>query len=189
MGMKYCGGVFAKVLVAALPLVAATAVSAAPEVRFMGVVADQTCIPQINGSTVGSVFLKTASSSNLQAAGSTSGFNTFTVTVTDCIASTGAAVKVATLFEGHNVTAAGNLGNQATNNAAQNVQIQLLSGPTDGSAPIVLKSGTPVAVDGIVVAAGQSSASYQFGARFISEQGNAKPGQVLGVAEYSVYYP
>lgn len=187
MVMKRSTRVFAKVLVAALPLVAVATSSAAPQVQFHGEIAGQTCVPVINGNTDGNVFLETVATSELEDAGSTAGFTSFTISVSGCALNKTAALKIDTVFEGHNVTPLGNMQNTLTDDAAENVQIQLVGEDDPDGVAIVLNGLTNV--PGLVVAAGQTAASYTYGARYVSETGNAKAGKILTIAEYSLAYP
>ena len=73
----------------------------------------------------------------------------------------------------------------AAANPAGNVAIQLTSDAA-GTAAITLNGPTSVA--GLKLPAGKTSASYDFGARYISENGGATPGPVTSVVEYTLSY-
>jgi len=163
---------------------APAAVFAAPTVTFQGEVSAQTCQAMINGETNSTVLLPTVSASELSAAGATAGLTPFTISLTGCQAPA-AVLNVNTRFLGHSVTAAGNLGNVAASDAAPNVQIQLTT-TAAGTTPVVLNGVT--SVPGLVLEAGATTASHQFGARYISEGGSAGAGAVTAVAEYSLDY-
>jgi len=165
---------------AALPGV----VFAAPTVTFQGEVTDQTCTVSINGETDGVVLLPTVSTAELAGGGDTAGLTPFTITLTGCTAPAGSDLNVTTNFLGHDVTAGGNLGNSAAGGAT-NVAIQLTE-EAAGTTPIVLNGIT--AVDGLVVLEGETTASYEFGAQYISEAGSATAGAVTAVVEYTISY-
>ena len=172
------------VIASALSLTFPIAAMAAPTVTFQGEVTDQTCKATINGQTDSTVLLPTVPTTELNAAGATTGLTPFSISVEDCSVDT-ADVVIGTKFLGHNVTAGGNLGNVATNNPAQNVSIQLTE-KADGSAPVTLNGITKV--DGLVLKQGDTSATHQFGAQYISEAGSATAGAVTAVAEYTLSY-
>lgn len=161
-------------------------VLAAPTVTFQGEVTAQTCQASINGETDSIVLLPTVSSTELSGTGTTAGLTPFTISVSGCQApsSGDGNLAITTNFLGHNVTGAGNLGNVASNPAA-NVAIQLTSDAA-GTTPIVLNGVTPVS--GLVLSEGETSASYQFGAQYITEGGSATAGAVTAVAEYTLSY-
>jgi len=158
-------------------------VLAAPTVTFQGEVTAQTCQASINGETDSIVLLPTVSSTVLAAAGTTAGLTPFTISVSGCQAP-GSDLAITTNFLGHNVTGEGNLGNVASNPAA-NVAIQLTK-EAAGTTPIVLNGVTPVT--GLVLPTGETGASYQFGAQYITEGGAAGAGAVTAVAEYTLSY-
>lgn len=163
---------------AALPGV----VFAAPTVTFQGEVTDQTCQVTVNSETNSTVLLPTVSTADLATTGLTAGLTPFTITLSECAAPP-SDLAVTTNFLGHNVTAGGNLGNTAT--AGSNVAIQLTE-EAAGTTAIVLNGVTGVA--GLVLATGETSASYQFGAQYIAETAPATAGAVTAVVEYSVSY-
>lgn len=163
-------------------LAAPSAASAMSTVTFQGEVTDQTCNVVVNGNTSGVVMLPTVSSASLKDAGATAGLTPFTVQVDGCKAPKDAAQKISTKFLGHNVTTKGNLGNTGT---ATNVAIQLTDKASGGKA-VVLNGLTAVA--GLELPTGQTSASYQFGVQYVSENGGAGAGSVQAVAEYTLSY-
>ncbi|WP_272539671.1 fimbrial protein [Providencia sp. PROV197] len=158
---------------------------AAPQIIFQGEVSAQTCEPLVNGSTNSTVLLSTVRSSDLTTAGSTSGFRPFTISLMNCTAPTDSDLNINTVFLGHNVTANGNLGNAAPDNEATNVALQLLDSET-GTNPIILNG--PTSVPGLVLGKDSTTANYKFGVQYISENGNATPGKVTAVAEYTLSY-
>ena len=161
-----------------------TAAMATPIVTFQGEVTSQTCEPSIAGDTNATVLLPTVPSSALSAAGNTTGLTPFTIKVENCQVDT-TDINIGTKFLGHNVTAAGNLGNLATVNAATNVAIQLTTDDT-GATPVVLNGVTNV--PGLTLIKGESSAEHNFGAQYIAEGAAATAGAVTAVAEYTLSY-
>lgn len=157
---------------------------AAPTITFEGEVATQTCQAVVNGEETAIVLLPTVSESNLATAGASAGLTPFTIALTGC-ATAGADTQISTKFLGHSVTAAGNLGNMAINNPANNVAIQLTSDAA-GTTPVVLNGVTSVA--GIVLASGTTSANHQFGAQYVAEGGAVTAGAVTAVVEYTLSY-
>ena len=156
---------------------------AAPTVTFQGEVTDQTCKATINGQTDSTVLLPTVPATELASSGATTGLTPFSISVEDCSIDT-ADAEISTKFLGHNVTASGNLGNIATENPANNVSIQLTAN-ADGTNPVTLNGITPVS--GLVLEAGQTSATHQFGAKYYAEDA-ATAGAVTAVAEYTLSY-
>lgn len=158
-------------------------VMATPTVTFQGEVTQQTCAVDIAGATAGTVLLPTVTSTELSAINSKAGLTPFTISVSNCAIS-GDKLDLKTKFLGHNVTAAGNLGNKAADGAT-NVALQLTKA-ADGVAPIKLIGVT--SVDITPVPAGQEGVEHTFGVQYISESGNAGAGAVEGVAEYTISY-
>jgi major type 1 subunit fimbrin (pilin) len=172
----------------ALALAAAPflALAAGPNtINFQGEVTDQTCQVTVNGNPASpTVLLPSVPASALMAAGNTAGQTTFTVAVSDCMAPVSTTQAISTVFVGNQVTAAGNLGNTGT---ATNVALQLLD-PVSPSVPFNLSAAGGVMVPGLVLADGATSASHDFAVQYITEQGGATPGSVLGSVQYSVAY-
>lgn len=158
---------------------------AAPQVTFMGEVTDQTCQPQINGETNSIILLPTVRSNTLTDVGSTTGLTPFTISLTGCTAPTDSDINIKTVFLGHNVTAKGNLGNMAEDNAAENVALQLVD--SDSKSTAITLNG-PTSVPGLVLKTKETSADYKFGVQYISEDGGATAGKVKGIVEYTVNY-
>lgn len=158
---------------------------AAPTVTFQGEVTTQTCEATINGDTNSVVLLPTVATTELDAAGATAGLTPFTISVSGCQAEQ-TATNIATKFLGHNVTTAGNLGNIATATPAENVAIQLLS-DANGTSTVDLSGGI-ASVPGLTLEAGETAASHQFGAQYITEGAAATAGAVTAVAEYTLSY-
>lgn len=156
---------------------------AAPTVTFQGEVTAQTCEAAINGQNNSTILLPTVSTADLNGAGKTAGITPFTISIQNCQVNA-ADVNIGTKFLGHEVTAAGTLGNIAPSNPAANVSIQLTS-DTAGASSIKLNGITTV--PGLVLKAGETAASHQFGAQYYAE-GAAGAGAVTAVAEYTLSY-
>ncbi|ADO46507.1 fimbrial protein [[Enterobacter] lignolyticus] len=162
---------------------------AAPTVTFQGEVTDQTCSVTINGQSNSIVMLPTVAMTDFGATlanGQVAGLTPFTVSLTGCTAS-GSPQNISTKFLGYNVDAtSGVMGNRAATNAASGFGIQLTDSGTGGS-PVMLNGPTNVA--GLVLPAGATSTSYDFGAQYyVIDSSTAAPGAVTAVAEYTVSY-
>ncbi|MGF6852584.1 major type 1 subunit fimbrin (pilin) [Paraburkholderia sp. CI3] len=154
-------------------------------INFQGEVTDQTCAVSINGNAASpSVLLPTVASSELAGAGSTAKQTNFTIGVTGCMAPTTVAQAIDTVFVGNQVTTSGNLGNTGS---ATNVALQLLD-PAAPAAPFNLSGVNGYAAPGLNLEVGASAASHDFAVQYISEQGGATPGSVLGSVQYAVSY-
>ena len=161
-----------------------TASAATPIVEFRGEVTDQTCKASINSQTDSVVMLSTVSTADFNTVGATSTPTPFTINIEDCAMDT-ADLEIGTTFLGYNVTPNGNLGNQDTSgNAATGVSIQLTQN-ADGSRPVTLNG--PTTVPGLTLAAGATSASYDFGAQYYAED-VPTAGTVKAAAEYTLSY-
>lgn len=148
---------------------------------FKGEVTEQTCSVTINGSAANPVVqLPTVSINDLTAATSSAGLTTFTMGVSGCTADIG-TLQIKTLFIGNNVTSSGNIGNTGT---ATSVELQLLSAPT-GS---ILDLNSPTPVEGLSVQSGDTAAEHDFAVQYYTPTGNATPGTVVGVVQYSLSY-
>lgn len=162
------------------------AVNAAPTITFQGEVSAQTCETEVNKETNSIVLLNNVSVAQLSGAGSKAGLTPFTVTIKNCTAPT-TDLQVNTKFLGHNVTTAGNLANliAPADNGAENVAIQITTDES-GTTPVVLNGVTRV--PSLVLKKDETTASHTFGVQYISENGNAKAGQVKAMVEYTVGY-
>lgn len=165
-------------------------VNAAPTITFQGEVTSQTCSVDINGSTDSVVLLPTvgmAEFGNPLAGGQTAGLTPFTVSVTGCIAPKSVDQKINTTFLGYDVdSASGVMGNRSSSsNAASGIGIQLTTSGSGGT-PVILKGAT--SVPGLVLNAGKTSTSYDFGVRYYVLKASAMPGSITAVAEYTLSY-
>lgn len=178
--------ILAALVVSSLPFVA----FATPTVTFEGEVTDQTCIVSINGQTNSVVMLPTVAMTEFGATlatGQSAGQTPFTVSVSGCKVDADNALPISVKFLGYDVdTSTGVLGNRATANAAVGFGIQLMDAGT-GGAPVMLNG--PTSVPGLSVAAGDTSASHDFGARYyVTDAASAAPGKITAVAEYTLSY-
>ncbi|ESE41978.1 fimbrial protein [Shewanella decolorationis] len=150
-------------------------------ITFLGEVSDQTCEVAINGATANpTVLLPTVSTADLAAAGSVAGETPFTLSVSGCTINATQALPIKTVFVGNSVTAAGNLGNTGT---ATNVSLQILDA-VGGNAVDLTGVAT---VDGLNVAAGDSTASHDFAVQYYAE-GAATAGTVVSSVQYAISY-
>jgi len=156
---------------------------AAGEIKFNGMVKDQTCTVTVNGGQNVTVTLPTVSAAQLANAGDNAGTTGFIIKVEGCNAS-GTAFAVNTIFWGGNPTQEGDLPNTAAGGAT-NVALQLLKSPTSSD---VINLATATPVDGMMVPAGGTSAQHEFGVRYISRAGGATPGAVTSTVNYDISY-
>ena len=163
------------------------AVFAAPTVTFNGEITDQTCESSINGHTNSVVMLDPVAKADFGATlsnGQTAGLATFTIELKNCTTSED-ALNVSTNFLGYDVVD-GSLGNRAVENAAEGFGIQLTTDAA-GTSPVHLNGIT--SVEGLNVAAGETTAKHAFGARYIVTDATvAKAGMITSVAEYTISY-
>ncbi|OOE32029.1 hypothetical protein BZG05_15855 [Salinivibrio kushneri] len=159
---------------------ASSAALANNTITFNGEVTDQTCSVTVNGNAANPVvLLESVSAALLQDAGSTAGDKTFNIGITDCTAPQG-NVDVSTVFVGNGVTDGGNLLNTGD---AENVALQIKDANGDA-----VDLSSPAKLSGLVLEAGATSASADFGVAYISENGGATPGEVEGALQYAVEY-
>ncbi|HCI6754933.1 TPA: type 1 fimbrial protein [Klebsiella quasipneumoniae subsp. quasipneumoniae] len=164
---------------------------AAPTVTFQGEVTAQTCAVEINGQTNSVVLLPTVALTDFGAtlaASQTAGLTPFTISVSGCVAPA-SAQNITTQFLGYDVDGTtGVLGNTNTSSeAASGFGIQLLSDSTGAAGTEVILNGV-TDVPGLVLAAGETSASHEFGARYYSLGADGTAGKITAVAEYTVSY-
>ncbi|MCI9740282.1 fimbrial protein [Proteus mirabilis] len=162
---------------------------ATPTVTFEGEVTTQTCGVDINGQTDSVVLLPTVAITDFGAslaAGQTAGLTPFTISLTGCQAPS-ADTDITTKFLGYNVdSSTGVLGNTYTgSDAASGFGIQLFS-EAAGTNAVVLNGVT--AVPGLVLKNGETSADYQFSAKYYSLGTTGTAGKITAVAEYTVSY-
>lgn len=158
------------------------------QVTFQGEVTSQTCRATINGQSNAVVILPTVTTTELKAKGDTTGLTPFTISLSGCAApADNSSVKISTRFFGQNFSTEGNLTNiSKAKNAATKVALQLTDN-ADGLTPVKLTGNT--AVEGLVLAAGQTSATHSFGIRYIAEETGVSAGPVTATTEYILSYP
>lgn len=160
--------------------------SATNTINFSGNVIDQTCSVLIEGSTDPIVTLNNVPASALNGSiGRTAGDTTFTMKLTGCAAPSKTAERFSTMFQAINPTSAGNLSNTAVSGAT-GVALQLLDAPA--GKPVKLASGAAVEAGEIVLANGQTSTSYDYAVRYVSEAAAITAGPVLGSVTYTLHY-
>ncbi|MBN9903682.1 fimbrial protein [Pseudomonas aeruginosa] len=167
----------------ALPGIAA----AANTITFHGEVTDQTSSAVVDGRTDPTVILDTVPVSALDGAvGKPAGETSFTLQLTGCAAPAADAEEhFSVMFQAVNPTSAGNLTNTASAGAT-GVALQLLTAP--GGSEVNLAGGSAVAAGDIVLAGGETSTSYDYAVRYISEATTVTPGPVLGSVTYTLRY-
>lgn len=160
-------------------------VSAANTITFNGEVTDQTCQVEVNGSSSPIVILDSVPITALNAVAQVAGATPFTLTLTNCAASTSTDETYRTMFQTMTATAAGNLPNTATG-GAEGVSLQLLD--KVGGNPIVLSSGAVVQGGNIVLKKGETSASRDFAVQYYAETAGVTAGAVTGAVTYTIRY-
>lgn len=169
----------------AAAMAASASANASNVITFNGEVTDQTCSAVINGGTDPTIILNSVPVSDLNGAvGKSAGEGVFTITLTGCAAS-GADETFTTLFQATNPTTTGNLTNTAAA-GAEGVALQLLDAP--GGTPVNLAGGAAVRAGEILLGAGETTATHDYGVRYISEETAVTPGPVLGSVTYTVRY-
>ncbi|MBA6061152.1 fimbrial protein [Pseudomonas juntendi] len=160
--------------------------SAANTITFSGEVTDQTCSAVVDGNTEPTVVMQSVPASALSGgSGKSAGETKFTLRLTGCAAPNGANEQFTTLFQAINPTSLGNLTNTAVNGAT-GVALQLLDGP--GGNPVVLAGGEAVEAGKIVLSSGQTSTSYDYAVRYVSEKDTVTAGPVLSAVTYTLRY-
>lgn len=155
-------------------------------INFSGEVTDQTCSAVVDGNTDPTVILDSVPVSALTGGtGKTAGETSFTLQLTGCAAPSGADEHFTALFQATNATTAGNLTNTAAGGAT-GVALQLLDGPA--GTPVNLAGGAAKEAGDIVLADGQTSASYDYAVQYYSEDATVTPGPVLGSVTYTLRY-
>lgn len=172
------------VIASALSVLFASQAFAASDntITFKGEVADETCSVTVNGNASSPlVLLPTVSTSDLAAAADTAGQTTFDIAVTDCPAALDGKT-ISTRFAGNNVSTNGNLGNIASD-AAANVEVQILD-----TANTVIDLTSEFTADGdLSLASGESEASATYTAQYYATAASTA-GEVEGTMQYAVVY-
>ncbi|MDT3501605.1 fimbrial protein [Stenotrophomonas maltophilia] len=175
-------------IIAALMLAAAPLAANAADgtITFNGKVTDKTCTISTPGGKDFAVTLPTVSKNTLATAGAVAGRTPFAINLTKC-----SAGNVATYFEpGSTVDFnSGRLINQASANAAGNVQLQLqLLGSNNQFLP-VKAAGTGLAQDNSqwVTVATDGTANLNYYAEYYATAA-ATPGDVTSSVKYTIIY-
>ena len=172
---------FAVLLLAAAPVAAHAADGT---INFTGKITDKTCTISTPGGKDFAVNLPTVSKNTLATAGAVAGRTPFAINLSKC-----SAGNVATYFEpGSTVDFnSGRLVNQASANAATNVQLQLL-GSNNTFLPIKA-AGTGLAQDNSqwVTVAGDGTANLNYYAEYYATAA-ATPGDVTSSVKYTIIY-
>ncbi|MCL7715580.1 fimbrial protein [Stenotrophomonas mori] len=173
--------VMAAVMLAAAPLVASAADGT---ITFNGKVTDKTCTISTPGGKDFAVNLPTVSQSALATAGAVAGRTPFAINLSQC-----SAGKVATYFEpGQTVDFnTGRLLNQASADAATNVQLQLLGSnnqflPIKGAGADLAQSNSQW-----VTVGDDGSADLDYYAEYYATAA-ATPGDVTSSVKYTIIY-
>lgn len=178
-----------KILILAMAVSALFTVSFAKSaqhntITFFGAISQQTCEVSINGDSANPVVLLPAvAASELVAPRSVAKETAFTLGLTGC---DGSAFSSYTLFTGNNVGDYGTLKNLATDGALH-VGFQLknmLGGYEIDVTNFQYASREP----GVRLNAGQTEGSWDYAVQYISIEGGATPGRVLGSVQYAVVY-
>lgn len=160
-------------------------------IRFLGEVADQTCTVSVNGNqATPSVLLPTVSLTGLKA-GTDLGETTFTVGVSGCTVNADAAQAVGVNFLANNIASysgSNYVGNVLTGStAATGVGFSIY----DSAAPstnLDITGATTVKPSGFSVAAGDTSANYDFGVKYAPTSATPTIGKVEGNVQISISY-
>ncbi len=173
-------------LTAVLVLAAASMTAQASDgtITFSGQITDKTCTISTPGGGDFAVNLPTMSMNSLASAGAVAGRTPFSINLSEC-----SSGSVATYFEpGATVDfETGRLNNQASTDAASNVQLQLLG---DNSQFLPIKAaGVDVAQDNSqwVTVGEDGSATLNYYAEYYAT-GTATPGDVSSSIKYTVIY-
>lgn len=157
-----------------------------------GELTNQTCILSVDGSANGNpiVNLEPVHASNLKDAGSTAGRTEFTLSVSGCIPSDDGALFTVNLQPYHLTGPKDDSGYQTTIGnigSANNVDLHILH-PFSGK-PIFYNGPFITANAGfIILEPGETSGKTNYSVEYVSHQGGATPGTVIGAVQYSLQY-
>ncbi|KKB02768.1 fimbrial protein [Pantoea anthophila] len=155
-------------------------------ITFQGQVTAETCTVTVNGNAANPlVLLPSVNTSELDASGKVAGPTTFDIGITGCKGNDTETTTVSTVFSGNNVTSKGNLGNLATTNAAQNVEIQILD--KKNKQPIPFNSGKYIGLNDLDLAAGVKEATATYTAQYYAAD-TATAGTVEATMQYAISY-
>ncbi|WP_131825915.1 fimbrial protein [Salinivibrio kushneri] len=198
MKIKFIAGV-----VPSIAMVLGTLISfssqASNELTIDGYVTNQTCSATVNGKEGNVVVnLDSVEADKLKEAGSTAGRKLFDIGVKGCIPSSSPQVFRIKL-EPYNITGPTKINEVGDENGveyrelignrgdAKNVQLQMVAFPGKDEQivayPNLINNGTY-----LLVKKGETSARQKLGVEYISHEGNAGPGSVVGLVQYAVQY-
>ncbi len=156
-------------------------------ITFQGLVTGETCTVTVNGNTAKPLVLLPTVSTSALSNGNVAGKTTFEIGVTGCTGSDTDATTISTQLSGNNVTKAGNLGNLATEGAAENVEIQIVSNKDDNKI-IPFGEGTFTGQGHLTLAAGVKNASATYTAQYVAVEKDAVAGAVEATMQYAIIY-
>ncbi|WIM54740.1 fimbrial protein [Pantoea anthophila] len=156
-------------------------------ITFQGLVTGETCTVTVNGNTAKPLVLLPTISTSALSNGNVAGKTTFDIGVTGCTGSDTDATTISTQLTGNNVTKAGNLGNLATVDAAENVEIQIVSNKDDKV--ITFGEGTSYIGQGhLTLDAKVKNASATYTAQYVAVEKDAVAGAVEATMQYAIIY-
>lgn len=155
-------------------------------ITFQGLVTGETCTVTVNGNTAKPLVLLPTISTSALSNGNVAGKATFEIGVTGCTGSDTDATTISTQLSGNNVTKAGNLGNLATEGAAENVEIQIVSNKENKIIPF--GEGTFTGQGHLTLAAGVKNASATYTAQYVAVEKDAVAGAVEATMQYAIIY-
>ncbi|PCE65467.1 hypothetical protein B6G00_15970 [Salinivibrio sp. YCSC6] len=160
-----------------------------------GYVTNQTCSATVNGKEGNVVVnLDSVEADKLKEPGSTAGRKLFDIGVKGCIPASSPQVFRIKL-EPYNITGPTKINENGdeyreligNRGDAENVQLQMVAFPEKDDQivayPSLINNGTY-----LLVKEGETSASQKLGVEYISHEGNAGPGSVIGLVQYAVQY-
>jgi len=157
-------------------------------ITFQGLVTGETCTVTVNGNTAKPLVLLPTISTSALSNGNVAGKTTFDIGVTGCTGNDTGATTISTQLSGNNVTKAGNLGNLATEGAAKNVEIQIVSNK-EVDKVINFGEGTSYIGQGhLTLAAGVKNASATYTAQYVAVEKDAVAGAVEATMQYAIIY-
>lgn len=162
------------------------------KIYISGELTNQTCILSVDGSANGNpiVNLEPVHASNLKDAGSTAGRTEFTLSVSGCIPSDDAMAFIVNLQPYHLTGPKNDLGYQSTIGnvgSAKNVDLHILH--PDFGRPIYYDGPNLSANAGVIfVRPGETAGKTNYSVEYVSHQGGATPGTVIGAVQYSLQY-
>ncbi|MEB7540292.1 type 1 fimbrial protein [Pantoea anthophila] len=162
-------------------------------ITFKGQVTSETCTVTVNGNPSSPVVLLPSINASELKNGEDSVVNaTFDIAVTGCTGNTAdsadskaATVNISTSLQGNKVTENGNLGNLATTDAAENVEIMIKDTALDKK--LNFNEGTVIGESDLALIDGAKEASKTFTAQYYAS-GPVTAGAVEATLQYQVIY-